>query len=297
MGFHVGFKLALLASWPALIPAAIGLICGMCGLFIRRKAKVRAKRTVGVVIVVTGLIMMSITLLIPLSLAGTGWTVNEDTLTVRTGFTTVKWPLTSLNSSWVSPDSPYRPVVRTGGYSGGQFRTGRFRLANGANALVFQYGEHPWLLIRHEGANPVLISSPNVTHLEQILAEHSGANSAGIGAGEVTRPGQGWAVFVSVMLSILFAFWQWILSKTWQPKMPDRMITHWNFAGQPDGWLSKKIAMWIGIVVSLFLSVLSVVIVAAGAPILLLIPFMLLQFLFAFLFRWMYKQNVTETKT
>lgn len=45
--------------------------------------------------------------------------------------------------------------------------------------------------------------------------------------------------------------WSWIIIiitavSAWyfQSVLPDQVITHWNFAGQPDGWSSKEFTTW-----------------------------------------------------
>lgn len=295
VGFHVGFNLGLMASWPALIPVGSGLLSALCGWIVVRKALAQTRKTLGMVILFTGCLMMTISFWIPLSVAGTGWSTNKETLTVQTGFDTETLPLAGVSASWVTSTGPDRLAFRTGGFSSTGFHTGRFRLANGLNALVFQYGNHPWLLITRPHTLPILISSPKVARLKQVLTHPTqlpGLNSMN-SLTAVSGSGQGWTIFVALVLLVLFAFFHWNLAWTWKPRMPERMTTHWNFAGQPDGSVHKNVAMLVGPLVSLSLSVLALLVVAVGGSMVALVPFAGIQVLLVYLFRWVYKRNAT----
>jgi len=49
-------------------------------------------------------------------------------------------------------------------------------------------------------------------------------------------------IHIGIIIIILFSF---ILAAYFYPQMPDRMISHWNAAGQPNGYMSKCWALYL----------------------------------------------------
>jgi len=49
-------------------------------------------------------------------------------------------------------------------------------------------------------------------------------------------------IHIGIIAIILFSF---ILAAYYYPKMPDRMMSHWNTAGQPNGYMTKCWALYL----------------------------------------------------
>ncbi|MCD6550195.1 SdpI family protein [bacterium] len=62
---------------------------------------------------------------------------------------------------------------------------------------------------------------------------------------------------ITVLTVILLSF---ILGVCFYPQMPDKMVSHWNFQGEPDGYMSKFWALFLMPFVSLGLFLLFMVI-------------------------------------
>ena len=50
-----------------------------------------------------------------------------------------------------------------------------------------------------------------------------------------------------ILTTCLISFW-------FYPKMPDRMATHFNASGQPDGYASKEIGLFLMPVIMIFIT-------------------------------------------
>ncbi|KPV42413.1 DUF1648 domain-containing protein [Alicyclobacillus ferrooxydans] len=318
-GFHVTFVQALHDSAGALVPGVMGILFIVGGIVAWRLSKPSFRGMLGGTTTAVGLVMILLSLWVPWSVHGTGWSLENGVLSVNSGFGNVTWPIDGIEATYVTNDSGYQPVLRTGGYSGSQLHAGHFRLANGDNVLMFEYGSHPVLLLKYVGpatqssgagqsggtgpgnstsqaSQPeVLLSSPNIGVLKSAID----AARSDRPFPPRTGPKLGFSSGVSpvgliaaIVVAIAGFAVQLDLRRRYYNRLPDRMASHWNFQGDVDGWMSKRIVMWLGPVMAVVFGALSVVIALVPSSILLQVPFWLLQFLFIVIIRWMYRRNL-----
>jgi uncharacterized membrane protein len=89
---------------------------------------------------------------------------------------------------------------------------------------------------------------------------------------------------------------QVILSVAYAPRMPERMATHFDLAGRPNGWMARRIALLMGPLIAAAVAVLLAVapgIRRPGGPgaHLLAAPAVLVQAVLLAAFWWMYGRN------
>ena len=331
-GFHVTFAQALHDSAGALVPGVMGILFIIGGLIAWRLSKPSFRGMLGGTTTAVGLVMILLSLWVPWSVQGTGWSLENGVLSVKSGFGNVTWPIDGIEATYVTNDAAYRPVLRTGGYSGSQLHTGHFRLGNGDNVLMFEYGSHPVLLLKYVGpatqlggagqsgsagqsgdagqsggAGPgnstsqanhqpeVLLSSPNIDVLKSAIDDARSNRPFP----PRTGPELGFSSGVSpvgpiaaIVVAIAGFAVQLAMRRRYSSRLPERMASHWNFQGDVDGWMSKRIVMWLGPVMAVVFGALSVVIALVPSSILLQVPFWLLQVLFIVIIRWMYRRNL-----
>ncbi len=47
-----------------------------------------------------------------------------------------------------------------------------------------------------------------------------------------------WLGFALIGLAVIFSLWAY-------PQLPERVATHWNVRGEPDGYSSRLLAIWL----------------------------------------------------
>ena len=186
-----------------------------------------------------------------------GWTLSGSSLTVKTGFGSAVIPVGSATAMWINAKTgPYTPVLRTDGTSTGQYDAGHFRLRNHDDALVFRYGQHPWLLIETKSER-VLLSTPDITQLASHFTLVSSDSSR---LPEVLQPHSHRIIRLLLAATVaLIAFGlHWRVGRWFAPRLPDRLATHFGIDGKPNGWMKKRTALRFGPWISLLLGIFSV---------------------------------------
>lgn len=78
------------------------------------------------------------------------------------------------------------------------------------------------------------------------------------------------------------------------PRMPQKMITHWGLGRgglRPNGWMTKRWGLRMGVILSLFLTVANLIVGPVSG---IYLTIMVAQLVSYFVFIWMYVQNTKK---
>ncbi|WP_053959969.1 DUF1648 domain-containing protein [Sulfobacillus thermosulfidooxidans] len=291
MNFRLTYAEALRVTgpWiflPALIIFAMAAISAI--LYWRHGSSYKNAKSITVFLVVFGLVMVIFGLSLSLSTQGTGWSLQRGILTVDTGVGTVKVAASDVHTLWVNHHGSYALEERIIGTSTGSYHAGRFVLANGRSAWVFEYGDFPVLVILSP-TETILLSSPGISKLPYALktTNHIPLTAVAI------QPSNPYGMILIIMVMIVAVAIQLLISRHYAPYLPERVATHFGLNGQPNGYASKRVALWLGplisVIVAIPLLMISVLQPSFGSP--LITPFSLTELVLVLIFWWMFHMN------
>lgn len=268
MSYHLTFAQTLAMNWGIWITAVLG-IAGVISALIMWRRYPRARglnlgRNIAPIVGVVGVLLIALGGWFAYSEAGIGWTLTGATLNLKTGFGDEYLNTSDMSARLVRPTGPYSLSIRTNGVSAGNLQAGHFSLQNGNHALVFRYGNHPWLLIQTANAT-VLISSPHVNALATAIQAQSTQSGASAPATSGNHSTLSWLrIAVSVVLAAAFVAAQMALARRADPRLRDKLVTHWGFDGKPNGWMSKRAALRAFPIISGLMGAIGVATAVAG---------------------------------
>ncbi|PSR29545.1 MAG: hypothetical protein C7B47_02165 [Sulfobacillus thermosulfidooxidans] len=294
MGFHLTYLEALrvLGLWIFMPAMAILVVAGISAIYQKRQTLSHKKfKSITGFLLVLEMVMVVFGLLLPLSSQGTGWSLQTGILTVDTGLGTLRVAARDVHTQWVTHQSAYALEQRTLGTSAGSYHAGEFVLQNGRSAWVFEYGDYPVLAI-FSPKYTILLSSPGITKLPHALKT---SNDKALESAQ-TNTTWPYGMIASIVGVILALAIQLFISKHYAPYLPQRVATHFGLSGQPNGYSSKKVALWLGPIFSLVLGI-PLILISALDPsnVALIAPFFLIELILALSFWWMFHMNRNQT--
>ncbi|SIS51298.1 hypothetical protein SAMN05421799_101116 [Alicyclobacillus vulcanalis] len=180
-----------------------------------------------------------------------GWRVVHGILQIRTSGGIAEVDLARAHAAWVSASGPYGLAERLMGTSAPGYQDGVFRLNNGQVANVYVVQGSPTLALS-DGHRFVVLGTPGVDELAR--AAHMGALAPAPALGAIQLHPVAAALTLALTTAILMvhmALWQ-----RYQPRVPDRVTSHWDVTGQANGWMRKDVFYRWGIGLSIALGVI-----------------------------------------
>ncbi|QSO55327.1 DUF1648 domain-containing protein [Alicyclobacillus curvatus] len=99
-------------------------------------------------------------------------------------------------------------------------------------------------------------------------------------------------VIVALLVAFISVAVQVWLSVRFLPLLPAMVSSHWNFKGEVDGHMSKRVMVWIGPILAAVFGAISVGLAFTPSSLFLQVPFWLVQALFIYVTWWMYQRNL-----
>lgn len=292
MGFHISYGMALKATgWWVFLPAlGVFLFAILSYIYAKKHPPARQRGQMTVLLTVIGIFLVGFGFLLPLSEAGTGWSLHHGTVQIETGFGTRMFPAKTLHSVWVSRSGPYALSVRTNGTSARYYHTGYYTLRNGKSALVFEYGQHPVLAL-FSPSGMGLLSTPGIRRLPRALASRT--YNVNYPTPMPSRSSTG--LDAAILMLVITLGIQAAMSLYYAPRLPEMVATHFGLSGKPSGYSSKRMTLWMGPILS-FVFGWAGILMTLGNPgsLASAAPFLLMEVLIIVVFWWVFRLNISR---
>ena len=155
--------------------------------------------------------------------------------------------------------------------------------------MVFEYGHGPILAVAGS-SHVILLSSPGIKSLPGALHK-AAANFVNASAMPVSPPPYG--LDLSIGMGILSVIIQGAMSRHFASRLPKQVAIHFGLSGQPNGYSSKKVALWLGPSISFGLGVLGILVsLPAASNIATAGIFAAMECVMVLVFWWMFRMNV-----
>lgn len=180
-----------------------------------------------------------------------GWRLVGDVLQVRTDAGVTEIDLARAHAAWVAQNGVYGLADRLLGTSAGAYASGLFRLNNGQVADVYVLAGAPRLAVS-DGHALVILGTPG---LDALVHHVSMGVVPAVPPVNVLpfHPVAGLVALVVSAATVLLHVGMW---RRYRTHVPDRVTSHWDVSGRPDGKMSRTAFYHWGLGVAIGLGIL-----------------------------------------